>query len=105
MEKLLNIKYGCIHGTYWMYFGISASFASAFLLAKGYSNAEIGLILAVGNILAVFLQPLIADLADRSKKLSLIGVTQLSGMLLMVLTLLLFILQRKSAAPRQIFPY
>ena len=98
MEKLLNIKYGCIHGTYWMYFGISASFASAFLLAKGYSNAEIGLILAVGNILAVFLQPLIADLADRSKKLSLIGVTQLSGMLLMVLTLLLFILQRKSAA-------
>lgn len=98
MEKRLNIKYGCIHGTYWMYFGVVGSFASAFLLAKGYSNAEIGLILAVGNILAVFLQPLIADLADRSKKLSLIGVTQLSGLLLMVLTLLLFVLQRKSAA-------
>lgn len=98
MEKRLNIKYGCIHGTYWMYFGVVGSFASAFLLAKGYSNAEIGLILAAGNILAVFLQPLIADLADRSKKLSLIGVTQLSGLLLMVLTLLLFVLQRKSAA-------
>ena len=52
MEKRLNIKYGCIHGTYWMYFGVVGSFASAFLLAKGYSNAEIGLILAVGNILA-----------------------------------------------------
>ena len=98
MEKLLNIKYGCIHGTYWMYYGIAGSFASAFLLARGYSNAEIGIILAVGNILAVFLQPLIADLADRSKKLSLIGVTQLSAVLLMVLTGLLFVMKQKSAA-------
>ena len=98
MEKLLNIKYGCIHGTYWMYYGVAGSFASAFLLARGYSNAEIGIILAVGNILAVFLQPLIADLADRSKKLSLIGVTQLSAVLLMVLTGLLFVMKQKSAA-------
>ena len=98
MGKLLNIKYGCIHGTYWMYYGVAGSFASAFLLARGYSNAEIGIILAVGNILAVFLQPLIADLADRSKKLSLIGVTQLSAVLLMVLTGLLFVMKQKSAA-------
>ena len=98
MGKLLNIKYGCIHGTYWMYYGVAGSFASAFLLAKGCSNAEIGIILAVGNILAVFLQPLIADLADRSKKLSLIGVTQLSAVLLMVLTGLLFVMKQKSAA-------
>ena len=98
MGKLLNIKYGCIHGTYWMYYGVAGSFASAFLLARGYSNAEIGIILAVGNILAVFLQPLIADLADRSKKLSLIGVAQLSAVLLMVLTGLLFVMKQKSAA-------
>ena len=98
MGKLLNIKYGCIHGTYWMYYGVAGSFASAFLLARGYSNAEIGIILAVGNILAVFLQPLIADLADRSKRLSLIGVTQLSAVLLIVLTGLLFVMKQKSAA-------
>ena len=98
MGKLLNIKYGCIHGTYWMYYGVACSFASAFLLARGYSNAEIGLILAVGNILAVFLQPLIADLADRSRKLSLIGVTQLSAVLLMLLTVLLFVMKQKSGA-------
>ena len=98
MGKLLNVKYGCIHGTYWMYYGVACSFASAFLLARGYSNAEIGLILAVGNILAVFLQPLIADLADRSRKLSLIGVTQLSAVLLMLLTVLLFVMKQKSGA-------
>ena len=98
MGKLLNIKYGCIHGTYWMYYGVAGSFASAFLLARGYSNAEIGIILAVGNILAVFLQPLVADLADRSKKLSLVGVTQISTVLLMALTLILFVLKQQSAA-------
>lgn len=98
MGRLLNIKYGCIHGTYWMYYGVAGSFASAFLLARGYSNAEIGIILAVGNILAVFLQPLIADLADRSKRLSLVGVTQMSSVLLMILTLMLFVLKQKSAA-------
>lgn len=98
MGKLLNIKYGCIHGTYWMYYGVACSFASAFLLARGYSNAEIGIILAVGNILAVFLQPLVADLADRSKKLSLVGITQLSTALLMVLTVMQFAIRGKSAA-------
>ena len=97
MGKLLNIKYGCIHGTYWMYYAIAGSFASAFLLARGYSNSEIGIILAAGNILAVFLQPLIADVADRSRKLSLVGVTQVSSVLLMVLTLLLFVIKKKSA--------
>ena len=96
MGKLLNIKYGCIHGTYWMYYAIAGSFASAFLLARGYSNSEIGIILAAGNILAVFLQPLIADVADRSRKLSLVGVTQVSSVLLMVLTLLLFVIKKKS---------
>ena len=98
MGKLLNIKYGCIHGTYWMYYAIAGSFASAFLLARGYSNSEIGIILAAGNVLAVFLQPLIADLADRSKRLSLVGVTQISSVLLMILTLLLFVLKQKSVA-------
>lgn len=98
MEKLLNFKYGCIHGTYWMHYGVAVSFASAFLLAKGFSNGEIGIILAAGSIIAVFLQPVVADFADRSKKVSLMGVTQAQAMLLMVLTMLLFVLKEKSAA-------
>ena len=98
MGKLLNIKYGGLHGTYWMLYGIVTSFASAFLLGRGYTNGEIGVILAVGNVVAVFLQPLMADFADRSKKISLLGFLQLSAMLMLVLTVLTFMLQRKSAA-------
>lgn len=98
MGRLLNIKYGGLHGSYWMLYGIITSFASAFLLGRGYTNGEIGVILAVGNVVAVFMQPLMADFADRTKKISLLGLLQLSAVLMMVLTFLTFVLQKKSAA-------
>ena len=82
MKRLLNLEYAGIHGTYWMLYGAVCSFASVFLLGKGYSNADIGIILAVGNVAAVFMQPLLADMADRSKKLSLIGLTEIAAVLI-----------------------
>ena len=65
MQRRLNVRYGLIHGTYWMSFGALYSFSSIFLLSKGYSNSTIGLILAFANILAVVMQPFLADFADR----------------------------------------
>lgn len=103
MKKILNIEYASIHASYWMFYGVISSFASVFLLARGYSNWEIGLILAVANVLAVVLQPFIADLADRSKRLSLIGITRLLTVLMMVLTAGLFALKGRSLALSVIF--
>lgn len=98
MKKQLNFDYGAIHASYWMLYGVTSSFASAFLLAAGYTNGEIGIILAVGNVAAVFLQPLIADLADRSSKISLLGVVKLCTVLLVLLEAGLFLYQHRSAA-------
>lgn len=95
-DKLLNGKYGIIHGSYWMYYGVIASFASVFLLERGYSNRDIGLILALGSIVAVFLQPFIADFADRSQKLSIIGISVLITLGLGVGTAFLFFMGKKS---------
>ncbi|MEG0924674.1 MAG: MFS transporter [Anaerovoracaceae bacterium] len=103
MRKILNVEYATIHGAYWMYYGVICSFASVFLLAKDYSNSSIGLILAVGNIVAVILQPLIADFADRAQKISLIGITQLIGVLLIVLTAVMFFFEQKSIALSVVF--
>ena len=50
------------------------SFASVFLLARGYSNSEIGVILAVSNVLALLIQPLAAELADRSVRISILHI-------------------------------
>jgi len=103
MKKLLNIEYSCIHGTYWMFYGVVCSFASVFLLDRGYSNAEIGVILAVANVVAVFMQPLLADLADRSKRISLIGVTEVITVILAVLMLTTFVLNKASLALSVVF--
>lgn len=103
MKKLLNLEYAAIHGSYWMFYGVICSFASTFLLGRGYSNWEIGVILAVGNVVAVMLQPLAADLADRSKKVSLTGLTQLMTIILMVLTVGMLIMEKKSIALSVIF--
>lgn len=96
MEKRFNLQYAGIHGTYWLYYGVICSFASVFLLDRGYSNTEIGIILAVGNIFAVLLQPIMGDLADRSRRISFFGFMEMMTALLMVLTVFLLVLQKKS---------
>lgn len=103
MGKLLNFEYACTQGTYWMIYGIVGSFASVFLLARGYSNSEIGVILAVANVVAVVLQPLVADFADRSKRATLIGITQLMTVIMIVMMTGLFVFQKKTLALSLIF--
>lgn len=86
MKKLLNFDYACIHGTFWMFYGVASSFASVFLLANDYTNSEIGMILAAANILAVILQPFVGDLADRTRRISLIGITELMTAMMIIMT-------------------
>ena len=103
MKKLLNFDYACIHGTYWMFYGVVSSFASVFLLANDFTNSEIGIVLAAANILAVILQPLIGDFADRTRKLSLIGITELMTVMMIVLTVGLFVFKGRSYGLALIF--
>ncbi len=98
MNKLLNFEYATIHGTYWMIYASCASFASVFLLGNGYSNSEIGIIMAVANVLAVVMQPLTADLADRSKRFSIISITEIMTLMMMVFTAFMFILHGRTMA-------
>lgn len=97
MGKKLNAGYGCIFGTYWMIYAVVSSFASVFLLAKGYTNSQIGITLALANVLAVIMQPIVADFADRSKKLGVIGVTEIMTAMMMVFTLGLYIFKSGGA--------
>lgn len=75
-----NTEYAVMNGLNWMLFCTTFTFAGVFLLAKGYSSTELGLILAIGNILALPLQTVMADIADRSGKVTLLGL--ITGMLL-----------------------
>ena len=90
MGKILNSGYGAIFGTYWVIYAVVSSFASVFMLAKGYTNAQIGMTLATANVLAVVLQPLIADFVDRSKRIDVMGTTGIMTACMMVFTVGMF---------------
>ncbi len=46
-------------------------FASVFLLSRDFTSTQIGIVVALGNILAVLLSPRVAAIADQSKKITI----------------------------------
>ncbi len=97
MDVKYNIHYGTIHGFYWMMYATVCSFASVQLLACGFSNGQIGLMFAVSNILALILQPVFGDVADRSKRVTLSGLIEIVNVVMLGLFALLFFFHEKTA--------
>ncbi|MBF4692088.1 MFS transporter [Fusibacter ferrireducens] len=64
-------KYSIIQGIYWSTYCMMLSFSAVYLLARQYNNSEIGVVLALVNILAFFLQPVMAAYMDKTKKIVL----------------------------------
>lgn len=71
IEKRLNYNFAAIQGFYWSAYCSCCSFASVFLLSKNFDNSQIGMVLALPSIIAVFLQPMVAAYADRCGKITL----------------------------------
>ena len=65
--RVQNGAYAALNGAYWMLYCVAAGFAGVFLLSRGYTNSQIGVILAVGHMLGLGLQPVMAAAADRAK--------------------------------------
>jgi len=66
MRKSLTLRYAVHQMAYWASAAGVLSFATAFLLAKGFAASRVGVLLASGNLLSCALQPLLADRADRA---------------------------------------
>lgn len=68
----LNIEYSALLGLFWAANGVAFNFAAVYLQHRGYTNYALGLILALGNILGFFIQPVIAGYIDKRNKKPLI---------------------------------
>lgn len=66
MKKNLTFRFTMQQIAYWAAAAGVMSFASAYLLEKGFSPAQVGVLLACGNLLSCAVQPLLADRADRA---------------------------------------
>ena len=96
MTAKLNIEYGSIFGFYWMFFAVMSSFCSAYLLSMGYSNSQIGVILAAGSLASVLIQPLLADWADRSRRFYVIRVSAVVAAAMLGLEILLCTMKQQN---------
>lgn len=64
-------RYTVLQGVYWMVYCILVSFSSVYLLARDFSNTQIGLLIGISSVLSALLQPVAASIADRSRRFSL----------------------------------
>lgn len=65
MRKNLTLRYTVQQCAYWAAAAGVVSFATAFLLEKGFAASHIGILLASGNLLSCAAQPVFAGAADR----------------------------------------
>lgn len=70
-RQIPTIKYSGLQGSFWMSFCIVFNYAAMYLLSKGFSNSQIGLIVALAGLISAGLQPVIAGLAENGGKISI----------------------------------
>lgn len=87
MKKHLSVRYGTIQGCYWMGSSALMGYASVYLLGKGFTNTQIGLLTAVGCILSAVLQPALASYADRPESPSVRTMLLGTNLVQLVLTI------------------
>ena len=100
MEKKTNkfwtLRYTMINVLYFVAFCTIHAYASVYLLDKGFTNTQVGLALAIANILSVFGQPLVAGIVDKGGVITNRIVVMLSSLFLLIgAVLLIFINSEK----------
>ena len=60
-----TIRYTLINVTYFIAFCTVHAYAAVYLLDRGFTNTQIGILLAISNIVSAVLQPVVAALIDK----------------------------------------
>ena len=69
-KKFWTLRYALINITYFMTFCTIHAYAAVYLLDKGFTNTQIGVLLAIANVLSAISQPMLASIIDRPGKLT-----------------------------------
>lgn len=101
--KFWTTRYAVINATYFMGFCGVHAYASIFMLARGFTNSQIGMLLALANVFSVLIQPVIAGLIDKPGKLTNRRVACISTAMLIALSLLLIFVKQEKIAIFVIF--
>lgn len=97
-NQFWTVRYALINATYFAAFCGVHAYASVFLLHHGFTNTQIGILLAVANVLSVLIQPVIAGVIDKKGKLTNRNVSIFSTVSMMILSALLFVIRTDKMA-------
>ncbi|MEY8525199.1 MFS transporter [Lachnospiraceae bacterium 38-10] len=95
--KFWTARYAVINATYFMGFCGVHAYASIFMLGRGFTNSQIGMLLALANVLSVLIQPVIAGMIDKQGRLTNRRAALFSTAAIIVLSLVLSFVQREKA--------
>ncbi len=70
-RPVTTARYAVLQSSYWLTLCTIVPFASVFLLEHGFTSAQVGMVTAWANLLAMLVQPLVGAFADRSRKVFL----------------------------------
>lgn len=84
-----TIQFSGIQGVFWGSFASLFAFSSVYLLAKGFTNSQVGYVMAAGSGLSAVLQPMLGGFVDRSPKLILHKTILVLSLVMIVLSGLL----------------
>ena len=90
-RAIWTAKYAFLNATYYAGFNTIHAYAAVYLLAHGFTNTEVGVLLAVSNILSAILQPVIAGIIDKPGPLTNRSFTAFSIMAIAVASALLMV--------------
>ena len=85
-----TLRYTLINVTYFVAFCTIHALAAVYLLANGFSNTEVGILLAVANVVSAILQPVFAGIIDKPGPLSNRRFIIISVMIIMAGSFILF---------------
>ena len=90
----LTPRYSCIQFFFWIVFVTLANFASVFLLNTGFTNTQIGIIIALAGVVSALLQPTVASYADKNSSPSLKKICIFISLIALVLSAFLLFYTR-----------
>lgn len=94
-EKNLTPGYALIQAFFWMNFAAIMGYTSVYLLNCGFSNTQIGVLMAVAGVLSAVLQPIVASYADRPDSRSVKKIIIEIGIIMLVIAALLLLFRNR----------
>lgn len=82
--RLATTRYAALQSAYWSAFCLAIMFASVFLLSKGLTNTQIGIVVATGGAISAVAQPIVAGAAEGSRVPLRVWISALTALMIVV---------------------